>query len=203
MKILSVNAGSSSLKFQMYEMPEEKVLISGVFERIGLENSFYTLKINGEKIKKEANLTDHEVAVNIVINELLENKIIDSLDEIKGVGHRIVHGADKFSKSVVLTDEIIKQIEEFNDLAPLHNPANIMGVRAFEKAIHFNTFYHFTHYIASSPYLSLIRLHRSCHPCSISSGVNSLSVNKLINFSSKSESNSTKTSAAISLGNNL
>lgn len=135
MKVLSVNAGSSSLKFQMYEMPEEKVLISGVFERIGLDNSFYTLKINGEKIKKEADLKNHEVAVNIVINELLDNNIISSLDEIKGVGHRIVHGADKFSKSVVLTEEILKEIEEFNDLAPLHNPANIMGVRAFMKAI--------------------------------------------------------------------
>lgn len=135
MKVLSVNAGSSSLKFQMYEMPDEKVLISGVFERIGLDNSFYTLKINGEKIKKEADLKDHEVAVNIVINELLDNNIINSLDEIKGVGHRIVHGADKFSKSVVLTEEILKEIEEFNDLAPLHNPANIMGVRAFMKAI--------------------------------------------------------------------
>ena len=135
MKILSVNAGSSSLKFQMYEMPEEKVLISGVFERIGLDNSFYTIKINGEKIKKEANLKDHEVAVNILINELLENKVIDSLDEIKGVGHRIVHGADKFSKSVILNEEVLKEIEKFNDLAPLHNPANIMGVRAFMSAI--------------------------------------------------------------------
>lgn len=135
MKVLSVNAGSSSLKFQMYKMPDEKVLISGVFERIGLEKSFYTLKINGEKIKKEVDLENHEVAVNILINELLDNRVIESLDEIKGVGHRIVHGADKFSKSVILTEKILKEIEEFNDLAPLHNPANIMGVRAFMKAI--------------------------------------------------------------------
>ena len=135
MKVLSINAGSSSLKFQMYEMPEEKVLISGVFERIGLDNSFYTLKINGEKIKKETELKSHEVAVQILIDELLENKIINSLDEIKGVGHRIVHGADKFSKSVVLTEDVLKEIEKFNELAPLHNPANIMGVRAFMKAI--------------------------------------------------------------------
>lgn len=135
MKVLSVNAGSSSLKFQMYEMPEEKVLISGVFERIGLDNSFYTIKINGEKIKKEAKLDDHSVSVKILIQELLDNKVIDSLDEIKGVGHRIVHGADKFSKSVVLSEDVLKEIEKFNDLAPLHNPANIMGVRAFMKAI--------------------------------------------------------------------
>ena len=135
MKILSVNAGSSSLKFQMYEMPEEKVLISGVFERIGLDNSFYTIKINGEKIKKDKDLSTHEVAVNILINELVENKVINSLDEIKGVGHRIVHGADKFSNSVILTDDVIKEIEKFNDLAPLHNPANISGVYAFKKQI--------------------------------------------------------------------
>ena len=88
MKILSVNAGSSSLKFQMYEMPEEKVLISGVFERIGLDNGMYTLKINGEKIKKEKDLKDHSVAVQTLIDELLDNKIIESLDEIKAVGHR-------------------------------------------------------------------------------------------------------------------
>ena len=109
MKILSVNAGSSSLKFQMYEMPEETVLISGVFERIGLDNSFYTIKINGEKIKKDATLSSHEDAVNILIKELLENKVIESLDEIKGVGHRIVHGADKYSKSLVLNEEILDE----------------------------------------------------------------------------------------------
>lgn len=135
MKVLSINAGSSTLKFQMYEMPEEKVLISGNFERIAVDNSFYTIKINGEKIRKEANLPSHDVAVETLINELLANKVINSLDEIDGVGHRIVHGADKYSKSVVLTEEILKDIEKFNDLAPLHNPANIMGVRAFMKAI--------------------------------------------------------------------
>lgn len=135
MKILSVNAGSSSLKFQMYEMPEEKVLISGVFERIGLENSFYTIKLNGEKTKKEAELKDHSVAVEILIKELLENKVINSLDEIKGVGHRLVHGGDKYASSVIIDDNVIKTVEELSDLAPLHNPANLMGVRAFMKAI--------------------------------------------------------------------
>lgn len=163
MKILSVNAGSSSLKFQMYEMPEEEVLISGVFERIGLENSFYTIKINGEKIKKEANLKDHSVAVDILIKELVENKVIKSLDEIKGVGHRLVHGGDKYSSSVVIDDEVIKTVEELSDLAPLHNPANLMGVRAFMKAIPdalqvgcFDTAFHQTmkedRYLYSVPY---------------------------------------------------
>lgn len=163
MKILSVNAGSSSLKFQMFEMPEEKVLISGVFERIGIENSFYTIKINGEKIEKKSELKNHEVAVQILIKELLENKVINSLDEIKGVGHRIVHGGDKYSKSVIINEQVLKDIEELNDLAPLHNPANIMGVRAFMNAIPsavqvgcFDTAFHQTikedRYIYAVPY---------------------------------------------------
>ena len=135
MKILSVNDGSSSLKFQMYEMPEEKVLISGVFERIGLENSFYTIKLNGEKIKNEEPLPNHSVAVEFLIQELLKNKVIDSLDEIKGVGHRLVHGGDKYASSVIINDDVIKTVEELSDLAPLHNPANLMGVRAFMKEI--------------------------------------------------------------------
>lgn len=135
MKILSVNAGSSSLKFQMYNMPEEEVLISGVFERIGLENSFYTIKINGEKIKNEADLKDHSVAVEILIQELLNNKVINSLDEIKGVGHRLVHGGDKYASSVIIDEDVIKTVDELSDLAPLHNPANLMGVRAFQKLI--------------------------------------------------------------------
>jgi acetate kinase len=163
MKILSVNAGSSSLKFQMYEMPEEKVLISGVFERIGLENSFYTIKINGEKIKNETELKDHSVAVKYLIQELLNNKVIKSLDEIKGVGHRLVHGGDKYSESVIINDEVKKTVEELSDLAPLHNPANLMGVRAFEEAIPnaiqvgcFDTAFHQTmredRYLYSVPY---------------------------------------------------
>ena len=135
MKILSVNAGSSSLKFQMYEMPEEKVLISGVFERICLENSFYTIKLNGEKIKNEEPLPNHSVAVEYLIQELLKNNVIESLDEIKGVGHRLVHGGDKYASSVIIDDDVMKTVEELSDLAPLHNPANLMGVRAFMKEI--------------------------------------------------------------------
>ena len=135
MKILSVNAGSSSLKFQMYEMPQENVLISGVFERIGINDSFYTIKLNGEKIKKEAVLNNHEDAVNILIKELFDNKVIESLDEISGVGHRIVHGGAKYSESVIIDTDVENAIEELFDLAPLHNPANLLAVRAFEKAI--------------------------------------------------------------------
>ena len=135
MKILSINCGSSSLKFQMYEMPEEKVLISGVFERIGSENSFYTLKLNGEKIKKETPILEHSKAVDILIKELFNYDIVESLDEIKGVGHRVVHGGEKYSKSVLIDDDVMNTIEELIPLAPLHNPANLMGIKAFEKDI--------------------------------------------------------------------
>ena len=135
MKILSVNAGSSSLKFQMYEMPEEKVLISGVFERIGIENSFYTIKLNGEKIKKEVVLSNHTDAVEILTNELLENNIVSDLSEIKAIGHRMVHGGEKYASSVLLTEDVITAVEELSDLAPLHNPANLVGVRAFKEVI--------------------------------------------------------------------
>ena len=111
MKILSINAGSSSLKFQMYEMPEEKVLISGVFERIGINDSFYTIKVNGEKIKKDAVLSNHEDAVKISIDELFENKVITSLEEIEGVGHRVVHGGSKYASSIVIDDDVIAAIK--------------------------------------------------------------------------------------------
>lgn len=135
MKILSVNAGSSSLKFQMYEMPEEKVLISGVFERIGIGNSFYTIKLNGEKIKKEREVSNHEDAVKILTEELLENKVVSSLDEIEAIGHRMVHGGDKYQTSTIIDEDVIKSSEEFLDLAPIHIPANLTGVRAFQKII--------------------------------------------------------------------
>ena len=135
MKILAVNCGSSSLKFQMYEMPEEKVLISGNFERIGLDNSFYSYKINGEKTKKEAIFTNHSEAVKILVQELIDNKIVESLDEIKGIGHRVVQGADKFDKSVLITDEVISEIDNLSSLAPLHNPAALVGIKAFKELI--------------------------------------------------------------------
>lgn len=131
MKILSVNAGSSSLKFTLIELPAKKELINGYFEKIGIGNSFYTIKINGQKFEREVDLKDHSVAVKYLIEELINNKVIASLDEIDGVGHRIVHGADKYAESVLLNEEILKDIESFNALAPLHNPANLVGVRAF------------------------------------------------------------------------
>lgn len=135
MKILSVNAGSSSLKFTLIEMPEEKVIASGLFEKIGIAGSCYTIKYNGEKIKKEVNLVDHSVAVKTLMDELINMGIISSLDEIEGVGHRMVHGGQEFSSSVILDEEVLERISKYNELAPLHNPANIMGVRAFRKSL--------------------------------------------------------------------
>lgn len=163
MKILSVNAGSSSLKFQMYEMPEEKALISGNFERIGIHNSFYTIKINGEKIKKEMDLPNHKVAFETLVKELEENKVVDSLEEISGIGHRVVQGGSYFDKTVVIDDDVIAKIEELNVLAPLHNPAAITGIKAAMEVIPnavqtavFDTAFHQTmpeeNYIYAVPY---------------------------------------------------
>ena len=135
MKILSVNAGSSSLKFQAYEMPEEKVLISGTFERIGIDGSFYTVKINGEKIKKEVSLPNHEGAVRILTEELLNYNVVEDLSEIKGVGHRVVHGGDIYAESAKIDDKVLNDIESLFSLAPLHNPANMIGIKAFQSII--------------------------------------------------------------------
>lgn len=135
MKVLSVNAGSSSLKFKLYEMPEGKDLISGNFERIGIDNSFYTIKINGEKTKKELSLPNHKVAFTILVEELINNNIVNSLEEIKGIGHRIVQGGDYFNKTVIIDEQVVAKIEEFSSLAPLHNPAAITGLRAAQEVI--------------------------------------------------------------------
>lgn len=133
MKILSVNAGSSSLKFTLFEMPEETEIISGVFERIGIDSPFYTIKFNGEKIKKEADLGTHKEAFELLVKELIDNKIVDSLDDIKGIGHRIVQGGAYFDKTVVATDENIKIVSDLSSLAPLHNPAAIVGINAAKE----------------------------------------------------------------------
>ena len=135
MIILSVNAGSSSLKFTGFEMPSEDVLISGVFERIGIDNSFYTIKVNGEKIKKEVELPNHKVAFEILIKELMDNKIVESLDEIKGVGHRIVQGGAYFDKTVIADEDAVSKIDELASLAPLHNHAAIVGINAAKEVM--------------------------------------------------------------------
>lgn len=135
MKILCVNAGSSSLKFQLYEMPEEKDLINGYIEKIGEEDCYWTIKINGEKIRKERPLKDHSEASEVLINELLENKVVSSLDEIKGVGHRVLHGGEKYSDSTIITDSVIKDIESLTKLGPLHHPGNLAGIKGISKKL--------------------------------------------------------------------
>ncbi len=135
MKILTVNAGSSSLKFNLIELPEEKELISGYFEKIGLANGFYNLKINGSKIKKEADMRDHKVVIELLCKELIDNKIISTLSDIDGIGHRLVHGGDKYATSVIINDEVTKTVEELSSLAPLHNPANVVGINAFRDSL--------------------------------------------------------------------
>ena len=135
MKLLSVNAGSSSLKFRLYEMPEEKLLMKGMFERIGLFGSCYSIRIGDEKISKDVPLKDHNEAVKILLDELINNRVISSLDEIEAVGNRVVHGGNKYSKSVEITDRVLMEIDEISDLAALHNPAALKGIYAFKKNI--------------------------------------------------------------------
>lgn len=135
MKILCVNAGSSSLKFQLVEMPEEKLIISGYIEKIGLKDSFWTTKVNGEKIKGERYLKNHKEAAEVLIEELLKHKAVESLDEIKGVGHRVLHGGEKYSDSVIITDEVIQDIKNLTKLGPLHHPGNLAGIEAMQKAL--------------------------------------------------------------------
>ena len=135
MKILAVNCGSSSLKFKMYEMPEEEVLISGLFERIGEKASSYTIKLKDEKYSKEVELPNHKVAFEILVDELKKNNIIKKLDEIKGIGHRIVQGGDYFDKTVVADDDAVAKIDELAVLAPLHNKAAITGINAAKEVI--------------------------------------------------------------------
>ncbi len=135
MKLLSINAGSSSLKFRLYEMPEEKLIVKGTFERIGLDDSFYTTRMNGEKKEISVVIRDHKEAVEILSNLLVDMNAVSSLDEIEAIGHRVVHGGNKYSKSVKITDKVIHEIERISDLAPLHNPAALKGIYAFKEKI--------------------------------------------------------------------
>lgn len=135
MKILSVNAGSSSLKFTLFEMKDESIIVSGVFERIGLDNSFYKIKLNGETIKEEIALPSHTEAVNVLLNKLIDLNIISSYDEIKGVGHRILHGGEKYSESVIINDDVIESIKELTPLGPLHHPGEIAGIMALKDVL--------------------------------------------------------------------
>jgi len=134
-KIMAVNAGSSSIKFQLLEMPEEKVITSGVMERIGLAEGIFTLKLNGKKEETHPVLPTHAEGVQLLLDTLLKKGIVKSLDEINGVGHRVVQGGEFFKDSTLVDEKVIEKIAELADLAPLHNPAHIIGIKAFQKAL--------------------------------------------------------------------
>lgn len=137
MKILVLNCGSSSLKYQLINMETEEVLASGKYERIGEDEAFITHKVNGQKIEIKHPAKTHEEAVDFTLKQLInpEYKVIDSLDEISAIGHRLVHGGEKINKSVIITDEVVEVLKECIDLAPLHNPAGIIGIEACKKVM--------------------------------------------------------------------
>lgn len=151
MKIMAINAGSSSLKFQLIEMPEETVITKGLVERIGMNDSIFKISVNGEEVKTVKDIPNHSVAVKDLLDALVAHGIIANFEEIDGVGHRVVHGGEIFSDSALVTDEVLQQIESLNELAPLHNPANLIGIRAFQgilpnvpQVVVFDTAFHAT-----------------------------------------------------------
>ncbi len=134
MKIMAINAGSSSLKFSLFNMEDKSLITSGLFERIGIDGIF-TIKYNGEKTKINKEFKNHKEAVEYLLEQLIELKIIDSLDEIDAVGHRLVHGGDIYSDSVIITDKVIEDAKRLSELAPSHNPANIIGIETFKQVL--------------------------------------------------------------------
>ncbi|MDL2211486.1 acetate kinase [Erysipelotrichaceae bacterium OttesenSCG-928-M19] len=134
-KVMAVNAGSSSLKYQLIEMPAAELLCQGIVERIGLNDSIFTIEVNGEKHKDVLDINDHTKAVELVLEALTKFNVVKELSEINGVGHRVVHGGEEFVTSVVINDKVEETIERLSDLAPLHNPANLVGYRAFREAL--------------------------------------------------------------------
>ena len=134
-KTISINAGSSSVKWQLYSMPEEKVLAKGLIERIGLKDSISTVKFDGRSERQTLDIADHTQAVKILLDDLKRFEIIQSYNEITGVGHRVVAGGEYFKESALVTDDVLEKIEELSLLAPLHNPANADGIRAFRQLL--------------------------------------------------------------------
>lgn len=162
-KIIAINAGSSSLKFQLFNMPSEEVITKGIIEKIGFSDALFSITVNGQKMKDTLNIPNHEVAVKLLLDKLTQLGIIQSLEEIEGTGHRVVHGGEAFPDSVVITEDVIKQIDKLSELAPLHNPANLTGILAFRQVLPnvpavavFDTAFHQTmpesSYLYSLPY---------------------------------------------------
>ena len=137
MKILVLNCGSSSIKYALYDMDDKRVITSGGIEKIGLPDSFLKLKYNGQKIQIDRPIEEHTAGVQFIFEVLTtgEYAVLESLDELDAVGHRMVHGGEKFNQSVLLTPEVMTVFEACNDLAPLHNPANIKGVNAVKALL--------------------------------------------------------------------
>lgn len=134
MKILTINAGSSSMKYSIIELPEEKELINGYFQRIGLEGSFYDIKFNGQKKHVDVELTNHLQALELLKKDIVEEGIVSDLSEIDGIGHRLVHGGEKYKESVLIDDEVINTCEKFKKLAKLHMPAMLACIEASKEA---------------------------------------------------------------------
>ncbi|MDD5292710.1 MAG: acetate kinase [Candidatus Izemoplasmatales bacterium] len=134
-KIMAVNAGSSSLKFQLLEMPEERVITSGIVERIGMKDSVFSIKVNGDKIEEVIDIDNHSIAVKMLLEKLIAHEIIHSYSEINGVGHRVVHGASVITESTVITDKEIAVLESIIDLGPLHLGPNLTGIKAFKEIL--------------------------------------------------------------------
>ncbi|WP_137602518.1 acetate/propionate family kinase [Paucilactobacillus nenjiangensis] len=163
-KTISINAGSSTLKFQLFEMPSEEVIAKGVIERIGLKDSLVDIKYgDGQRLQETIQASNHEIAINYLLDKLLKLSIISDFSEITGVGHRVVAGGEYFKDSVVIDDDVMKKIDELADYAPLHNPANLTGIKAFKKILPditsvavFDTSFHQTmpekNYLYSIPY---------------------------------------------------
>ncbi|MBB5183908.1 acetate/propionate family kinase [Catenisphaera adipataccumulans] len=133
--VMSVNAGSSSLKFQVFRMPEEEVLTQGNIERIGLEDSIFGITVNGKKLKETQHIANHGEAVKILMDKLMELKIVNDLNDIDAIGHRIVQGGSYFDHSVKVDEDVVSKVDELAALAPLHNPAALVGYRAFADAL--------------------------------------------------------------------
>ena len=162
-KTIAINAGSSSLKWQLYLMPEEKVLAKGLIERIGLKDSISTVKFDGRSEQQILDIENHTQAVKILLDDLIRFDIIKAYDEITGVGHRVVAGGEWFNKSVIVDDEVLEKINRLSAYAPLHNPANAAGIEIFRELLPdavsvavFDTAFHQTmpreNYLYSLPY---------------------------------------------------
>ena len=162
-KYLVINCGSSSLKFSLYEMPAEVVIAKGYIEKIGNEDSFWNISYNDTKITGAKFLKDHTAAVNVMIDELINNKIIENMEDVKGIGHRVLHGGEIYNDSVLIDDEVLKNIVDMTNLGPLHHPGEIAGIKAMQKVLPnvkqvavFDTAFHQTmpeyNYIYAVPY---------------------------------------------------